>query len=65
MGAQPAGTATQSYWKMPWHTNNPAMVESGTGKLFVVTTPDNTKFVSFFDLTPRATLAAWTEMAKL
>ena len=48
MGAQPAGTVTQSYWKMPWHNNGPAMVESGTGKLFVVTTPDNTKFVSFF-----------------
>jgi hypothetical protein len=41
-GAQPAGSQTQNYWEMPMFNNDPAMVESGTGKLLVVTTPENT-----------------------
>jgi hypothetical protein len=65
MGVKPAGTDTQIYWQMPNGTNRPAVVGSGTGKLLVVTTPDNTKLVIFFDLTPRATMAPWTRMAEL
>jgi hypothetical protein len=48
MGAQPAGTVTQIYQEMPMKNNDPAMVESGTGKLFVVTTHKNGVLVSFF-----------------
>ena len=48
MGAKPAGTDTKPYWEMPRNDNDPAMVESGTGKLFVVTTPENWGLVSFF-----------------
>jgi hypothetical protein len=42
MGVKPAGTDTQNYWEMSMSNNDPAMVESGTGKLLVVTTPENT-----------------------
>jgi hypothetical protein len=48
MGTKPAGTNTQIYWQMPRSGSDPAMLESGNGKLFIVTTPDNNVLVSFF-----------------
>jgi hypothetical protein len=48
MGAKPEGTDTQIYWQMPRSGNDPAMVENGNGKLFIVTTPNNYVPVSFF-----------------
>jgi hypothetical protein len=61
MGIQLAGSDTQIYWEMPNDDNDPVVVENGTGKLFVVTTPDNHMLVSFFLIqTQRATLAAKT-----
>jgi hypothetical protein len=38
----------KEFWEMPNAANYPAMVESGTGELFVVNTPLNGSLVSFF-----------------
>jgi hypothetical protein len=45
------GTLTgtpEQFWEMPNAGNYPAMVESGSGELFIVNTPSNGSLVNFF-----------------
>jgi hypothetical protein len=55
------GTLTGSpkqFWEIPNAGNYPAMVESGSGKLFIVNTPSNGSLVSFFWSKPSGLPAA-------
>jgi hypothetical protein len=45
--------SSEQFWEMPNAGNYPAMVESGSGELFIVNTPSNGSLVSFSGLNPK------------